>query len=90
MEVVTKVMMCSAAGRRFWSLLASTVDLAEAPDILALIKEYGADSERFVDGEKRRRRFMMTIPFTCVITTSASTAGAVSRSARMMPSMLLR
>ena len=41
-------------GRRtILEMLASTVDLAEAPDILALIKEYGADSARFVDSEKR-------------------------------------
>ena len=34
-------------------MLASTVDLAEAPAILALIKEYGADSDRFADSHKR-------------------------------------
>jgi len=34
-------------------LLASTVDLQEAPEILDLMNEYGAESERFVDSEKR-------------------------------------
>lgn len=34
-------------------LLASTVNLEEAPDILALLEEYGADTERFAGSEKR-------------------------------------
>ena len=41
-------------GRRtILEMLASTVDLSEAPDILTLIEEYAADSERFIDAEKR-------------------------------------
>jgi predicted molibdopterin-dependent oxidoreductase YjgC len=41
-------------GRRtILEMLASTVDVAEAPQILALLAEYGADPERFGDVEKR-------------------------------------
>lgn len=41
------------ARRMILELLASTVDLSEAPQILALMAEYGADSERFADAVKR-------------------------------------
>ncbi len=34
-------------------MLSATVDLDEAPEILALIKEYGAEPERFADGARR-------------------------------------
>jgi predicted molibdopterin-dependent oxidoreductase YjgC len=34
-------------------MLASTVNLEEAPEILAYLAEYGADTARFNDGEKR-------------------------------------
>ena len=34
-------------------MLSATVDLSEAPEILELIKQYGAEPERFADGMKR-------------------------------------
>ena len=41
-------------GRRtILEMLASTVNLEEAPEILAYLKEYEADTARFDDGEKR-------------------------------------
>ena len=44
-------------------LLASTVDLAEAPDILTLLDAYDADSERFVDREMRTSPIYDDNPF---------------------------
>lgn len=53
MVVETKSDAVQRSRQTILELLASTVDLSEAPEILALIKEYDADSERFVDSEKR-------------------------------------
>ena len=39
--------------RTILELLASTVDLAEAPEILTLLAKYGADVARFPDAERR-------------------------------------
>jgi NADH dehydrogenase/NADH:ubiquinone oxidoreductase subunit G len=39
--------------RTILELLSSTVDLAEAPEILSLLAEYGADAQRFPDAERR-------------------------------------
>jgi predicted molibdopterin-dependent oxidoreductase YjgC len=51
-------------GRRtILEMLASTVDLSEAPDILALIQEYAADSERFLDAQKRTAPIYDDNPF---------------------------
>jgi predicted molibdopterin-dependent oxidoreductase YjgC len=63
MEVVTNSDDVQRSRRTILELLASTVDLTEAPDILTLIKEYGADSERFVDGEKRTAPIYDDNPF---------------------------
>jgi len=40
------------ARRTILELLASTVDLSEAPELLAYAEEVGADLERFSDGER--------------------------------------
>ncbi|MBX3057798.1 MAG: (2Fe-2S)-binding protein [Anaerolineae bacterium] len=41
-------------GRRtILEMLAATVELAEAPEILALLQEYEADENRFADGARR-------------------------------------
>ncbi len=51
-------------GRRtILELLASTVDLSEAPEILALLAAYGADAERFQDAEKRTTPIYDDNPF---------------------------
>jgi len=63
MEVVTQSDDVQKSRKTILELLASTVDLTEAPDILDLIKEYGADSERFVDGEERTAPIYDDNPF---------------------------
>lgn len=51
-------------GRRtILELLASTVDLAEAPEILALMVEYEADAGRFGDGQRRESPIYDDNPF---------------------------
>ena len=44
-------------------LLASTVNLEEAPEIQALIDEYGADTDRFADGKTRTSEIFDDNPF---------------------------
>jgi predicted molibdopterin-dependent oxidoreductase YjgC len=44
-------------------LLASTVDLSEAPEILALLAEYQADADRFPDAHKRTTPIYDDNPF---------------------------
>lgn len=39
--------------RTILEMLDSTVDLSEAPEIQGLVGEYGADRERFAEGERR-------------------------------------
>ncbi len=63
MVVETKSDAVQRSRQTILELLASTVDLSEAPEILALIKEYGADSERFVDSEKRTAPIYDDNPF---------------------------
>jgi NADH dehydrogenase/NADH:ubiquinone oxidoreductase subunit G len=49
--------------RMILEMLASTVDLSEAPHILALMAEYGADGQRFVDAVKRTTPIYDDNPF---------------------------
>ncbi|GAB4147958.1 MAG: hypothetical protein Fur0021_07280 [Candidatus Promineifilaceae bacterium] len=51
------------ARRTILELLASTVDLSEAPQILELLAEYGANTERFADGERRTAPIYDDNPF---------------------------
>jgi predicted molibdopterin-dependent oxidoreductase YjgC len=53
MEVRTNSDEVVRARRTILELLASTVNLEEAPDIQALIDEYDADRTRFEDGKRR-------------------------------------
>lgn len=53
MEVQTGSAAVRRGRRTILELLASTVDLSEAPEILALMAEYGAQSDRFQLGERR-------------------------------------
>ncbi len=46
------------ARRTILEMLAATVDLSEAPDILALINEYDADPHRFPGAERREPPLM--------------------------------
>jgi len=51
-------------GRRtILEMLASTVDLAEAPEILALLQQYGADPARFADTPRRESPVYDDNPF---------------------------
>ena len=51
-------------GRRvLLELLASTVDLSEAPEIQELIDEYAADTDRFPDGKRRETPIYDDNPF---------------------------
>jgi NADH dehydrogenase/NADH:ubiquinone oxidoreductase subunit G len=53
MQVHTQTERVRLARRAILEMLASSVDLSEAPDILAYIREYGADVQRFPQAEKR-------------------------------------
>ncbi len=53
MQVHTQTERVRLARQSILEMLASTVDLSEAPDILAYIQEYGADVQRFPQAERR-------------------------------------
>lgn len=53
MEVNTQTEAVVRGRRTILEMLASTVDLAEAPEILELLAKYDADTGRFPDGERR-------------------------------------
>jgi NADH dehydrogenase/NADH:ubiquinone oxidoreductase subunit G len=53
MKVYTQTERVRQARRSILEMLASTVDLSEAPEIQALIREYGADGQRFPQAERR-------------------------------------
>jgi len=53
MKVHTQTERVRLARRSILEMLASTVDLSEAPDIQALILEYSADVQRFPQAERR-------------------------------------
>ena len=53
MKVQTRSEKVVRARRTILEMLASTMDLSEAPEIQAMIYEYGASSNRFPDAERR-------------------------------------
>jgi predicted molibdopterin-dependent oxidoreductase YjgC len=53
MEISTKNERVIFSRRTILELLASAVDLEEAPDIQNLLEEYAADTERYADGKRR-------------------------------------
>ena len=63
MEVNTQADGVLRGRRTILELLASTVDLEEAPEILALMESYDADGQRFVDTEKRTAPIYDDNPF---------------------------
>jgi len=63
MEVRTNSDEVVRARRTILELLASTVNLEEAPDIQALIDEYDADRTRFEDGKRREPPIYDDNPF---------------------------
>lgn len=63
MNVQTKNENVALGRQMILELLASTVNLEEAPDILQLIEEYGADPERFGPGKRREAPIYDDNPF---------------------------
>jgi NADH dehydrogenase/NADH:ubiquinone oxidoreductase subunit G len=53
MKVQTRSEKVIRARKTILELLASTMDLSDAPDIQAMMAEYGASPERFPDAERR-------------------------------------
>ena len=53
MKVQTRSERVLRARRTILEMLASTMDLSEAPAILSMMKEYGASAGRFPDAERR-------------------------------------
>ena len=63
MIVNTETERVNAARRVILELLASTVDLHEAPEIQEYMARYGVDVQRFADGEHREFPVMDDNPF---------------------------
>jgi NADH dehydrogenase/NADH:ubiquinone oxidoreductase subunit G len=53
MKVQTRSERVDRSRKTILEMLASTMDLSEADDIQAMMREYGADVERFPDAERR-------------------------------------
>src|SRR5919206_2289128 len=53
MKVQTRSEKVIRARRTILEMLASTMDLSDAPEILTMMDEYGASSERFPGAERR-------------------------------------
>ena len=53
MKVRTRSERVVRARKTILEMLASTMDLSESPEILEMMNEYGASSERFPDAERR-------------------------------------
>ena len=53
MKVQTRSERVVRARRTILEMLASTMDLSDAPEILTMMDEYGASAERFPDAERR-------------------------------------
>src|SRR5574340_6102 len=53
MKVHTRSERIDRARRTILEMLASTMDLMEAPEVLAMMQEYGAETDRFPGAERR-------------------------------------
>src|SRR5512142_1702369 len=53
MQVQTRSERVDRARKTILEMLASTMDLSDAPEILTMMDEYGASHERFPDAERR-------------------------------------
>ncbi|MCK6584732.1 MAG: 2Fe-2S iron-sulfur cluster-binding protein, partial [Anaerolineales bacterium] len=53
MKVQTRSEKVVRSRKTILEMLASTMDLSDAPDILTMMDEYGASHERFPDAERR-------------------------------------
>ena len=63
MEVKTQTEPVRRGRRTILEMLSSTVNLAEAPEILELVEVYDADVQRFPDGERRETPVYDDNPF---------------------------
>jgi predicted molibdopterin-dependent oxidoreductase YjgC len=63
MHVVTNNAQVQRGRRTILEMLASTINLEEAPEILAMIAEYGAEPGRFADGQRRETPVYDDNPF---------------------------
>lgn len=63
MIVSTETERVNAARRVILELLASTVDLREAPEVLEYMARYGVDAQRFAGGQQREFPVMDDNPF---------------------------
>ncbi len=54
MKVQTRSERVMRARRTILEMLASTMDLSDAPAILTMMEEYGANAKRFPDAERRK------------------------------------
>ncbi len=63
MEIHTQNEDVRRGRKTILEMLATTVDLDEAPEILELIHEYGADRDRFPDAERRTSPIYDDNPF---------------------------
>jgi NADH dehydrogenase/NADH:ubiquinone oxidoreductase subunit G len=53
MKVKTRSERVMLARKTILEMLASTMDMSEAPELLGMMREYGANSERFPESERR-------------------------------------
>jgi NADH dehydrogenase/NADH:ubiquinone oxidoreductase subunit G len=58
MKVQTRSEKVMRARKTILEMLASSVDLSDAPDILTMMDEYGASAERFPEAERREIEIM--------------------------------
>lgn len=63
MEVQTQSEPVRRGRRVILEMLASTVDLSEAPDIIPLLEKYDVDGSRFPDGKRRETPIYDDNPF---------------------------
>jgi NADP-reducing hydrogenase subunit HndD len=63
MDIQTQSNNVRKGRRTILELLASTVDLSEAPELLQLMDEYGADGDRFSNGKRRESPIYDDNPF---------------------------
>ncbi len=55
MKVHTRSERVMRARKTILEMLASTMDLSEAPEILSMMRDYGAGDQRFPDAERRQQ-----------------------------------
>ena len=63
MEIKTQTDAVRLGRRTILEMLASTVDVSESPEIVAMLAEYEGDPDRFVDGKRRESPIYDDNPF---------------------------